>query len=201
MHRDDIDRKLKLLGIGLHALGTLVVLAIVLFTAFVVYSPIDHRVAEYAGRTKELKRLLGGEAQVHAKHTRLSKELAAARKQAIELNSRIPDEPREADFLAQVSQLADQVGLQIQDYRPGTVTSEQNYSTMQVELICQGDYASICSFVDRLAELPRFSTVVQLQIEGKDEQKQYSAKLSLKLYYAVEGQAALVEKEWLVVSG
>ncbi|OHB66539.1 MAG: hypothetical protein A2V70_05295 [Planctomycetes bacterium RBG_13_63_9] len=189
MHRDDVDHKLKIMGIWLHGLGMIVVLALVLSGVCFVHGPIERQIADDAARADALQRLLRGEAGVRAEHTRLSKELAAARKEAVELNSRIPDEPREADFLAQVSRLADDVGLQIQDYRPGTIASNHSYSTMQVDLICEGDYASICSFVDRLAELPRFSTVVQLQIEPGDAEEQYATKLTLKLYFGVKGIA------------
>jgi len=188
MRQAQQDRELKVLGWGLHGLGVLVTITIVMVAVFAVYRPIDRQAAACARRTHELQKLLRKGAQVRAEHARLSEELALARKQADDLNRRIPDEPREADFLAQVSQLANKVRMQIQDYRPGKVAAEPTYSTMRVDLICQGDYASISDFLDGLSGLPRHSTVARLRIESEQNGQEYSAEMSLKLYFAVGGQ-------------
>jgi len=188
MHQPNRNPTLEVLGWGLHGLGVLVTLAIALAAVFLAYRPIDHQAAAYTRRAHRLQNLLQNGARVRAEHAQLSEELALARKQADDLNRRIPDEPREADFLAQVSQLAAKAGLRIQDYRPGKVTAESTYSAMQVDLICQGEYASICNFLDGLSDLPRHSTTTRLEIESEENRQEYSAKMSLKLYFAVHGQ-------------
>jgi len=182
------DRKLKILDWSLHGLGVAVMLAIALVAGIVVYGPIDRHTAEATQRADRLGQLLKNEARDRAAYEQTAKELATARQQAETLNSRIPDEPREADFLAQVSKLAGEVGLQIRDYRPGSITKKESHSVMRVNLICEGDYASICNFLDQLSELPRHSTVVRLQVKTEGERKEYSVDVSLELYFAAHGR-------------
>ncbi|MBN2477593.1 MAG: type 4a pilus biogenesis protein PilO [Pirellulales bacterium] len=193
-HRDP-NRRLGTLSRWMHGLGLLIALGIAGFVEFAVYRPIDGRTATCLKRNRELQALLREAPRVRADHARLTQEVADARAQAAVLKSRIPDEPQEADFLAQVSQLAGEVGLDIQDYCPGVITSRQTYSTMQVELICEGDYYSICNFLYRLAELPRHSTVVGLEINSEKGGQRYSAKMSLELYFAATGRPADIPKE------
>lgn len=178
------NRRLRLLGLSLHGLGGLAAVTIALLAEFLAYRPLDAQVAAHVRRTEELQVLLREEQQCRREHARLGKDLSVAGEQAEILKKRIPDEPREADFLAQVSELADESGLRIQDYRPGVVTPRHLYSTMRVDLICEGDYESICKFLDGLSALPRHSTMVRLEIDSTIDKKHYSARISLELYVA-----------------
>lgn len=187
MHQIDSDRKLNRLGRWLHVLGLLVVLAIAAGAEFLLYRPIAAKASVCARRADKLQALLHNQGQVRAEHTRLGKDLAEARKQAAALEDRIPNEPREAEFLAQLSRLASEVELQIEDYRPNTIVRKPDYSVLQVDLICEGGYASICNFLDRISRLPRHSTVVSLQIDSAGGGRKYPAKISLQLYFAGHG--------------
>jgi len=188
MHQVDLDEKLKVLGWWLHALGALSVVLIALFAKFTVFRPIDDRASACVSRSDELQMLLKDGDRVRAEHARLTADLAVAREQATTLQARIPDEPREADFLAQVSKLAGEVGLKVKDYRPRAITSGKSYSVVQVDLICRGSHASICGFLDELPRLPRHSTVTFLQIDASQGQPEYSATLSVALYFAADTQ-------------
>ena len=188
MKLGDPDQKLKALGWWLHGLGLLVALAIALLTKCIVLARIDDRAAAHLCRADQLQDRLQDADRIRAEHARLVEDLAAARNQSEELKQRIPDEPREADFLAQVSHLADEVGLRIQDYRPGTVSAEPSYSVLQVVLIGEGNYASICSFLDRLPDLARHSIVSRLQITSDNSQEDYVLAMSLQLCFAVQGR-------------
>ncbi len=195
MYQIDPDRKLKVLWWWLHGLGVLVVTGIALFAEFAVFRPIDDQTAANIHEARQLQTFLRDKDRVRSEHARLAKELAVARGQAATLQARIPDEPREADFLAQASKLAGQIGLQIQDYRPSAISSKQSYSTVRVDLICQGGYASICSFLDRLSKLPRHSTVTRLRIDANRNRPVYSVQISVTLYFVVNGQPSIAEKE------
>jgi Tfp pilus assembly protein PilO len=188
------EQKLTALGWWLHGLGLLIALAIGLLTKSLVLAPIDDRAAAHLRRADRLQERLRDADRIRAEHARLVEDLAAARRQSEELKKRIPDEPREADFLAQVTHLADEVGLRIQDYRPGTVSEKTSYSVLQVELIGEGDYASICSFLSRLPGLARHSIVRRLQIVSDNKQKGYLLSMSLQLCFAVQGQPDLNQK-------
>lgn len=186
MNQIDPDRKLKVLWWWLHGLGALVVIAIALFAEFAVFRPIDDRTATNLHEARQLQTFLRDKDKVRAEHARLAKELAVARGQAATLQARIPDEPREAEFLAQASRLADQVGLQIQDYRPSAISSQQSYSTVRVDLTCRGGYASICSFLDQLSKLPRHSTVTHLRIDANHKDPVYKEPVYKEPVYSAQ---------------
>ena len=184
MNQADPNRRLQRMRWWLHGAGLLVALVILLAAEFFVFRPIDRRADVCTQRVDKLRDLIEDEGRVRREHTRAVDELQAARDLAAMLNKRIPDEPSEADFLAQVSQLANEHSLKIQDYRPGAITTKDSCSALSVELICEGDYASLCSFLAGLSSLPRHATVALLEIDSDGRKATYSVKLSLELYFA-----------------
>ncbi len=188
MDTNDPNRKLAMLSWWLHALGAAVVLVVILLTWVVAFRPIDNRVEAGRYRAQHLGKLLETRPRQRALYTRLGKELAEAREQAEMLNDRVPEEPQEAVFLAQVSELANAVGLSIQDYRPGAIKRDDSHCTMRVDLICRGRYSAICKLLDGLPTLPRHSTIIRLQITSEGDQPEYSADVSLELYFAAREQ-------------
>lgn len=184
MHAVDPNRRLRLLSWLLNGMGALVAVAIVLLVQFAVYRPLDARIAECMSQTEELEGLLASEERLRQEHSRLGEELTAAREQAALLKDRIPDEPRETEFLAQVSQLAGESGVTIQDYRPGPVTPKGAYSTMRVNLACAGGHQGICGLVHGLRQLPRHSTMVRMEIDSREPTEHYGLNMCLGLYVA-----------------
>ena len=189
----DPNHKLRVLSWSLHGLGILLACSIGLTAQLVGYRPVDAQAAACSEQTEQLQVVLRDEQRLRAEHARLSRDLASAREQAAELSKRIPDQPQEADFLAQLTQLADAFGLKIQDYRPGVITPRSSYAAMRVDLICEGDYEGICRFLDGISELPRHSTMVRLEINAAPKKQLYSVELSLEVYVAT-GAPSPVEK-------
>ena len=184
----DPNRKLRLVSWSLHGLGALIACAIGLAAELVGYRPLDVEVAACARQTAGLQEVIQDGGRLRAEHARLRQELALAREQSADLIKRIPDQPEEADFLAQLSQLADESGLKIRDYRPGVITPRSSYATMKVDLSCAGNYESICTFLEGLAELPRHCTVVRFEIDSSSQVELYSVEISLELYVATVDQ-------------
>jgi Tfp pilus assembly protein PilO len=160
----DPSKRLRLLGLGLHGLGLSIVLATAGLGYALVIRPLETRIEESDGRSLQLEAVLREAHKVRAEHQRLQGAMAAAEAKAADLQKRVPDEPSEAEFLAQLTQAANQTGLQISDYRPGVVRGGQRCSQLQIQLSCQGTYRSICDFLDRLAALPRITQVEKLDI-------------------------------------
>jgi Tfp pilus assembly protein PilO len=185
----DPNHKLRVLSWSMNGLGAAVACAIVLAAELAGYRPLDAQLAASSRQTGELEAVLRDGDNIRTEHARLEKELAAARVQSAELIQRIPDQPQEADFLAQLSQLADGSSLKIRDYRPGVITPKTSYATMRVDLICEGDYASLCKFLDGLAGLPRHSTLVHIEVDSAPQKDLYWVELSLELYVATAGQS------------
>lgn len=183
------NRRLRVLSWSMHGLGAALACAIVVAAGLVGYRPLDAQLAACARQTGELEAVLQNRNHIRAEHARLEKELAATRERSAELIQRIPDQPQEADFLAQLSQLADDSSLKIREYRPGVITPKTSYAAMRVDLICEGEYESICKFLDGLAGLPRHSTLVYIEIATSPQKELYSVELSLELYVAMAGQS------------
>lgn len=186
MDPSDPERRLRMLGWWLHGLGAVVSVALVWLGAVLVFGPLGERTAACIAEKDELDAVIGRKAAIRAEHARLARELAEAQRQEALLQTRIPDSPHETDFLAQVTRLGEEVGLEIVDYRPGAPVSGTSYSTVQVDLMCRGGHEEVCRFLAKLAALPRQSTVSRLQVDADGTSTKLSVKISLILYFGVQ---------------
>jgi len=190
MHSFDAERRLTWIGWGLHGLGAALALGGVILGRAALLDPIDRKVAQCAERVRYLQSRLSEEDEVRAEYQRLAAEVDQARRQTAALKQRIPDDPCEAEFLAELARLAAQVGLQIDDYRPGGVSVRPSYSTLTVDLSAEGTYQSICALLDGLAQLPRHCTVRRIEIQSDKRTAECQLELSIELYFNVRGNAA-----------
>lgn len=182
MFKHGPSQKPAMLGVALHGLGLVIVLAAGGVGYALVLRPLDDRIEELDGRTLQLQAALENAPTVRAEHERLRRAVAAMEAATADLEKRVPDEPSEAEFLSQAAQAASQAGLQIGDYRPGVVRAGQRCSHMEIQLSCQGPYRSICDFLDRLAALPRLSQVEKLEITAAGPGG-YPVTLCLVVYF------------------
>jgi Tfp pilus assembly protein PilO len=174
---------LKMLGRQLNIAGALIAAMMILAVAWFHWGPLSRESAESTQKLAALHALLGDELHVRAEHAKLRQQLDKAASQEAAIQKRIPRDPQEAEFLAQISQTAGNAGLQITDYRPGVMSAGKKCSALRVELTCDGNYRAICTLLDRLQELPRYSTVARLEIGPGASPEHYSAKLCLELYF------------------
>ena len=177
MYATDSDKKLKRLSWCLQALGMLTAVSILAAAEFVVLRPIDAQIGDCRQRVAESQTFLKDRSSLKAEHRELEEELKLANQEADALQTRIPSEPREAEFLGQVTRLAKEGDLKIKDYRRGQVVKRSSYSTLKVDLICESSYAATCRFLERLRSLPR------LEIDATDWQS-YSVEISVTLFFA-----------------
>ncbi len=190
MNRRPSDQALGTLGAWLHAAGAVCALAVCLAVWLCLFRPVDAAARAARAGTAGLNRVLADADRIRNEHGQLKQQLAAARQAAARLSQSGPDQPQEAEFLAQITELADDVGLEIQDYRPMEKRRRERYSLLTVDLISAGPYASIGRFLDGLPRLPRHCTVEQLQISSKPDLGSCEARMTLRLYFGAQGRAA-----------
>lgn len=190
MHLFDADKRLARIGWAWHGLGLFVALAGVVLGRLLLLDPIDRMANQCAERVRYLQSRLTEEDHVRAEHQRLKTEVDRARRETAALKQRIPDDPCEAEFLAELARLAGDAGLQIRDYQPGAATARPSYSTLTVDLSGSGTYRSICALLDGLARLPRHCTVRRLEISADKRTAQCDIKLSMELYFNVQANTA-----------
>jgi Tfp pilus assembly protein PilO len=190
---DSTETRWSRYGSCLHAGGLAVAAA--LFA--VVYVPaIGALRFEQTRITDEIataRRLVDSGEKLRQEHRELTRQQADAQSRAEQLLARIPDAPRETEFLAHLARLARTAPLSIRDFRPVATQAHDRFSEVQVELSAQGSYQGICRFLAGLETLPRLCDVTRLNINSeRSADGTYPLELTLAIYFtprAAEGHA------------
>ena len=193
MDSSSIKNQLRALTVMLHLTGALGFLTLLIVAWWFLIRPIETQRRIASQRMAEMDTTLVAADEIRTEHSLLSRRLSADRDQVAALKARIPDDPSETEFLALASELAEETGLQIQDYRPDKTIEAPSFSSLEVELICEGDYASICRFLDGISKLPRLSRIKRLHIDASKPKADYLVEISVLLYFATSSDAAAVK--------
>ena len=195
MSGNDLNGDLKQFNAMLHVAGAIitVVIAVVLYLA--LYAPLERRHVLVVVHTASLDALLDRASGVRGEHAKLSESLAEIMKRSEALHRRVPQEPREMEFLTQVTEAANDEHFKIRGYHPGTIINKQGYSQMEVTLGGEGTYYSICGFLDRIHRLPRMSSVVKMDIRSESPTKDYPITLTLVIYFNLKKVVADSQQE------
>ena len=173
----------RLTGKALH-LGGGAISSLMLATAWVfIIHPILGRVEAVAETSEALTRLEEQGQSLTATNGRLVTELGEAQQVTDAVLARIPEGPREADFLAQLSRLAQTSGLEIVDYRPRVLRTDQRFAWMEIQLLAEGSYPGICKMLAGLHETPRLNNVSDLQIVANKSDGRHAVTMTVRIYF------------------
>lgn len=178
-----------------HAAGGAVTAGLIAVTVFLVIRPLELREQELSRKAVRLTAALAVEEDVHTQHRFLVQQQVEADDKIEQILDRIPNVPRESDFLGQITTLAADVGLSIVDYHPGGTSAQDGYKKMTLTLSSDGSYESVCGFLYRIHQLPRLSRVLSLDIapvQGKDT---YRMKMTLNIFFAPESNLSVAGLE------
>ena len=193
MDSSSMRNQLRALRVMLHLTGALGFLTLLIVAWCFLIRPVETRRRIASQRMAELDTTLVAADEIRTKHSMLVERLSADRDQEAALKARIPDEPSEAEFLALASELAAETGLRIHDYRPNKAVQAPSCSSLEVELICEGNYAAICGFLDGMSKLPRLSRIKRLHIDATKNKADYLIEISVLLYFATSSESTVVE--------
>jgi len=168
------------LKVGLSALTLTVMVGIYL----VVFRPVLGQIEVVHEEATKLRDLIQRAPEIATRQQTLTVELANSQKAETELTKRIPAAPRESDFLHQISQLADQIGLQVTDYRPGVIDQRENHHEMEVKVNTRGNYESLCKFLKQIDHLPRLCRLTQLDVNTDVKDQDLNVDMSFRIYFA-----------------
>ena len=185
---------MKRLDCMLHGGGLAIVLSSACAAWCFVYRPLESARGAALARCDEISGLLESTDRLRAEQAELKHSLVEARQQEEALLARVPDDAREAEFLGQISRLAEDVGMELRDYRPGQVREQATCSAMEVALTCEGSYDAMCRFLDGLGRLPRLANLSRLDIDGSQSSGDYTALLKLVIYFGAGEKAASAER-------
>jgi Tfp pilus assembly protein PilO len=176
---------LKGINLGLHALGTAVSFGIVYATWAFVVAPMQGQHEAMVNQLADGSAILGRSSAIHSKHDEVSQQLTNFEATFARLMSRIPETPRESEFLAQVTELARSCQLRIQRYHPRDPVNEGTHTALEVQLDATAGYAGICRFLDGLRTTARLCRVTRLRVhaDGTDG-VELPIELTLRIYFA-----------------
>jgi len=150
---------------SLLALATCVAMGVVYALVFL---PADLQLQHVQSQTIVLQETVQQTSAISQEQRTLEQGLLKSERLAADLLLRIPIAPRESDFLAQVSHLAGEVGLEVIDYRTGATFVMENHREMEVRMSTRGKYPALCKFMEQVDHLPRLSRVTNLDIQQTD---------------------------------
>jgi Tfp pilus assembly protein PilO len=185
MLTNDRERNLKWIGWSIHLVGLTGIITVAALYQIVVSALIAHEQQTIATEAADKEQFLARSDEIRSEHRRLTKQLEELEHNAVAMRYRIPESPREAEFLKQVSQAADEEGLKIHKYERGSLERKATHSEFTVNLSCEGDYGALVGFLERLAHLPRASTVQRMTLTTGATDT-YPVDLSLVLYYGAQ---------------
>ena len=183
---DNPTTRLKMLGWLLHGAGLVPLLAAGFAVYCLVHLPLVRKEKACVARIAVVDGLLDNSEEIRAAHSRFKNSLAKIRHRADAFRQRIPDRPCETEFLEQMNEAANEEGFEIRDYRRGAVMVKDTHSQLDVHVACTGSYPKICGFLDRLARLPRISTVEKATITSDSAAEAYPVDLTLRLYFGAQ---------------
>ena len=187
-------KALSTTGWLLHLAGAVVIAVFLTASYFGLSTSFAWKMSGQTERIAELEKYLNRAPSIRSKHATLQQALARIKQRVQEIDQRIPDDAREAEFLGQMSEAARQTGLAIRDYRRGRNTETTSHFQLEVRILGEGSYSSICRFLERIHELPRAVAIDKMRISTEKENNVYPVDMTFLLHYHV-GEQKAAEKE------
>ncbi|QDT69040.1 Pilus assembly protein, PilO [Planctomycetes bacterium MalM25] len=128
--------------------------------------------------------------ELRRQHAERKQQLEALLDRVELVNHRIPDEPKEGEFLSDLSRLAEEHGVTIEDFRRGATSTAGTHSMVSVSVKARGGHAGVCRLVDAVSKLPRLAELTELQIESQSDPTAYPVQLTYALYYGMATPSA-----------
>lgn len=185
MFANELDSALRLNSRLLHCAGLAATVVVATFLQFAVFRPLSAAREETLHETAVVEATLTRASDIRSENRTLRNELATAERRVADALRRVPAIPHEADFLAQVTELAHASGLDILDYRPGAIQNFEKHNSMAVQLSSQGNYPGLCKFLHSVDQLPRLCRVDHLEIIAPQQPgSRASMNMTLVIFFA-----------------
>src|ERR1051326_2771770 len=159
------QKQLTLLRWSANAIGAAGVI-VVLLGAYHAHRLLGQERSALEDRRNRDLALMASAKQLTAQRDDAVQRLRTLDAQLQELKSRLPSSPNEAEFLAQLSALAERSSVRIKNFRPGQAAGAGLVQTCDVQLSVAGSFANICRLLDGLHDLPRNLRVNHLALSG-----------------------------------
>lgn len=152
---------------------------------FVIKKPISDWRRDVSHRAELVRTRLEVGPELRSQHHERQEQLKALLTRVELVNRRVPDEASEGEFLADLSKIADDNQVTIDDFRRGGTTDTKTHSLVEVTVNARGSHRGICGLVDAVERLPRLAELTQLEIDSSDTGDNYPIRLTYALYYGM----------------
>ena len=168
----------------LYTLAVLCAVGLVTVGYVVLNRPLTDWRTDLCTRADTLRDQLAAGPKLRLRHAEQSAELESLVARVEQVNRRVPDQPREGEFLADLSRLADEHGVTILDFQRGDSTTTPTHSVVTVTVSTRGPHAGVCGLLDAVGRLPRLAELTDLEIKSGASDA-YPARMSYALYYGM----------------
>ena len=179
------QERLALVQLTCHVVGVLVLIGGGVLSYLFVFQPMYEAHAAIQSESEDCDQLLSEGPVIHRRFADLNAEVDELQVQLGKSTKRVPVGPEEAEFLAQVAQLAQMAELEIVDYQASDVLARAKHHEMTLALSTAGTYASICLFLEQLKELPRLCRVTEVKVATEQDGDVYPCEMTLTIYYGL----------------
>jgi Tfp pilus assembly protein PilO len=184
------DATERLWNRGLHALGAVATAAAASALAALLYFPLRAHESDLDSKLNGAWNLLQSADALAEQHAAAKQSLAKAEDRIRTIREQIPELAEEAKFLAQLSQLAEDSGFEVLDYRPGSSEAHDFCRQIRVHVRGRGEYESLCRFLAGLDRLPRLCRTAGFAIDStRANADGYDVEMSLTIFYGVREDA------------
>ena len=187
---------LRGINFGLHTAGLGVAAAMAYATSAFVVAPMQGQHQAMAVQIADGSRLLARKNDIQSRHAEVEQQLTDFEASFARVISRIPETPRESEFLAQITELARACQLRIQRYHPRDPVNEGTHTALEVQLDATADYSGICRFLDGLRTTARLCRVTRLRVHAVGtEGTELPIEMTLRIYFAPLTKPAVLEPQ------
>lgn len=168
------------------AVACAVVIAAVAFVT--INRPLTEWRHDITRRANLVRANLSEGAALRRRHAEQKQQLDDLLASVEEVNSRLPDQPREGEFLADLSRLAEDNDVSIEDFRRGRTLETDTHSVVTVSITAEGPHRGACAVVDAVSKLPRLAELTHLEIAPGTQDGIYKMQMTYALYYGMAPQ-------------
>ena len=162
---------LKTLSIVLQLAGFLAAVGVAAACYGFAYAPMQDEAAQLRTREEMLNRLQASRSRVRNRVGEIRARILRLRPRQRIIESRLPNAPREDDILRQLSRLAVETEIQLQDFQPNGQLQSGDLQAAIVRLHLRGDYEKLCRFFSGLERLARLTKISGVRVRVVDPRK------------------------------
>ncbi|MDA1018539.1 MAG: type 4a pilus biogenesis protein PilO [Planctomycetota bacterium] len=177
-------RTVQQLGWGLHFTAFLSVCGGVAAVVCLLFSPIADEREQLSLRHEKASKLLAADGPTRDINTNRQHQLANLQGELTTAVERVPETANDAEFLAQVAEMARESEVSLSQFRSGAEFQQASHTELEIKLSARGTYPRICRFMDALQSHSRLYKVTSLSLIKTATEDVIPVELTLRIFFA-----------------